>query len=178
MKKTLLCSVALFALFLGVSCKSPPPPTPEPVEEPVTSEEINTAFSEVYGRYKADLIMDGAQKYVVKRGDTLVGIARAFYTTRETLENRWFFPLIMLASSDVVEDPDEIEIGMELTIPDLQKNLTDPTARGQIKQFLLEIADVYDHKAAVCEAESKMDDNLYPLYKSSRDGLRQVSADL
>jgi hypothetical protein len=35
---------------------------------------------------------------------------------------------------------------MELTIPDLQRNLDDPTARRQIKAFLNAIADVYDKK--------------------------------
>jgi hypothetical protein len=176
MRKALVFVMAWLSVFLIVSCQS----TEEAAapSEPETKEEYNTAFNEVYGRYRSDIILDGAKKYTVKRGDTLVGIAREFYTTRDTLENRWFFPLIMLASSDVVEDPDKLEIGMELTIPDLARNLEDPGARSRIKQFLLDIADVYDHKASECEAESRMDDRLYPLYKSSRDGLRQVSATL
>jgi hypothetical protein len=52
----------------------------------------------------------------------------------------------MLASRNVISDPDLIEPGMNLTIPDLQKNLSDPGARAKIKDFLNEIAGVYDRK--------------------------------
>jgi hypothetical protein len=52
----------------------------------------------------------------------------------------------MLASSDVVADPDKIVPGMGLTIPDLQKNLDDPGARANIKNYLLEIAKVEDSR--------------------------------
>jgi hypothetical protein len=52
----------------------------------------------------------------------------------------------MLASSDVVLDPDKIEPGMNLTVPDLDRNLNDPKARKSLKNFLVEIADIYDRR--------------------------------
>jgi hypothetical protein len=109
---------------------SPPPPAPAPVVE------------EIYETYSDDLILEGAKSYTVSRTDTLSRITRANYGGK----NGYFFPIIMLASRETVTDPDLIEPGMELTIPDLQKNLDDPEARAKIKAFLNEIAGVYDRK--------------------------------
>jgi hypothetical protein len=39
-----------------------------------------------------------------------------------------------------------IEPGTKLTIPDLQKNLNNTAARGEIKNFLKDVAGVYDQK--------------------------------
>jgi hypothetical protein len=52
----------------------------------------------------------------------------------------------MLASSEVVKDPDFIQVGMQLTIPDLQRNLNNPTAKSKVKAFINDIAGVYDKK--------------------------------
>jgi LysM repeat protein len=76
------------------------------------------------------------------KGDTLSAISRNNYGGK----NGYYFPLIMLASSDVVLDPDLIEPGMKLTVPDLQKNLGDDYARGKLKNFLNEIAGIYNKK--------------------------------
>jgi hypothetical protein len=97
----------------------------------------------VYEAHSGDLILDGAKSYAVIRTDTLSKIARANYGGK----NGYFFPIILLASQNVgVVDPDLIRPGMMLTIPDLQKNLDDPGARQRIKDFLNEIADVYNRK--------------------------------
>jgi hypothetical protein len=100
------------------------PPPPPPVER------------------SGDLILEGARAYTVVRSDTLSRISRRHYGN----DNGYFFPLIMLASRGVVSDPDYIEPGMVLAIPDLQKNLNDPGARRKIKEFLNEIAAVYNRK--------------------------------
>jgi hypothetical protein len=89
-----------------------------------------------------DIILEGAKIYTVVRYDTLSKIAINNYGR----VNGYYFPLIMLASGDVVDDPDLIEPGTRLTIPDLQRNLSDPGARAKIKEFLNEIANVYDRK--------------------------------
>jgi hypothetical protein len=49
----------------------------------------------------------------------------------------------MLASKIDGIDPDLIEIGMELTIPNLETNLADPGARAEIKKFLADMARLY-----------------------------------
>jgi hypothetical protein len=54
--------------------------------------------------------------------------------------------LIQLASRDVTKDPDRIMPGMDLTVPDLSRNLNDPGARQKLKEFLHEVADVYDKR--------------------------------
>jgi LysM repeat protein len=99
-------------------------------------------MEQVYEQHSGDLILEGAKSYTVVRTDTLSKITRNNYGGR----NGYYFPLIMLASQDVVKDPDLIRPGMRLTIPDLQKNLNDPGARQKVKEFLNEIAGVYNTK--------------------------------
>jgi hypothetical protein len=99
-----------------------------------------SALKNAYDSHYNDLILDGAQSRTVVKGETLSEISRNVYN------NGFYFPLIMLASRDVVVDPDKIEPGMKLTIPDLQKNLNDPKARASIKSFLLEIAVIEDKR--------------------------------
>ena len=135
MKKIVLLAVSTVLLF--VSCASSPE---KPAE--VVQEEVNQAFEEVYGHYEQVLILDGAQDYEVRYGDTLSKIANKFYGEG----NGYYFPLIMLASSNTVLDPDLIEPGMTLTIPDLNKNLNDVSVHNSMKTFFTEIADVYKDK--------------------------------
>ena len=127
MRKTVLFAVLIVCMALSFACKS----------QPKTADE---AFKSIYDRFKKDLILDGAEKYTVVSGDTLSAIAREKYP------NAFYFPVIMMASSDVVVDPDKIEPGMELTIPDLKKNLDDPKAKANIKKFLGEIAKVEEDR--------------------------------
>jgi hypothetical protein len=112
-----------------------------------TQEEANEALQRVYNEYKSDLILEGAKSYTVVKGDVLSAISRREYN------NGFYFPLIMLASSDVVLDPDLIEPGMVLTIPDLQRNLNDAKAKERIKSFLREIADIEDRRERPQDAE-------------------------
>jgi hypothetical protein len=129
MKRVFTVSIIVLTVLFAVSCKT-------------TKAQVDSAFEKVYNTYRGNLILDGAKSYTVVAGDTLSAISRAQYGSG----NGVFFPLIMLASSDVVLDPDFIEPGNKLTIPDLQKNLNDATARAHLKNFLLEIAKVYETK--------------------------------
>lgn len=117
-------------------------PGPESAAEPDARAE--TEFDLIYNKYEKRLILAGAEKYVVQSGDTLSQITRNQYGAANGL----YFPLIMLASSDIVSDADLIEPGMELTVPDLQRNLDDVNARQALKDFLREIAGVYERKGA------------------------------
>jgi hypothetical protein len=140
MKKTCLLAFALAAaVMLGaasmLACKS------APVEE--QQENISLSFETVYNKYESKLILDGASDYVVKPGDTLTRISRSIYGSGKG----YYFPLIMLASTDVVQDPDLIEPGMRLLAPDLQRNLDDPGARQAMQEFFADIADVYEWKS-------------------------------
>jgi hypothetical protein len=128
--------VLLVVLFVS-ACATTLPTTEEQEQE-----EVDDAFGRVYNQYRSGLILDGAQTYTVVRGDTLSAITRRLYG----VDSGFYFPLIMLASSDIVLDPDLIEPGMELTIPDLQKNIDSPDARERIKAFLYDIAAVYEKK--------------------------------
>jgi hypothetical protein len=125
---------ALAAASLLGACKS------APANE---QEDVNLSFETVYNKYESRLILDGATDYVVVSGDTLTRISRTNYGAG----NGYYFPLIMLASTDVVQDPDLIEPGMHLAIPDLQRNLDDPGARQAMKDFFNEIAEVYAQKS-------------------------------
>jgi hypothetical protein len=134
MKKMCLVAFALAAASLLGACKSAPANEPE---------DVSLSFESVYNKYENKLILDGASDYVVVSGDTLTRISRSNYGAG----NGYYFPLIMLASNDVVQDPDLIEPGMHLAIPDLQRNLDDPGARQAMKDFFNEIAGVYEQKS-------------------------------
>ncbi|MDR1588098.1 MAG: LysM peptidoglycan-binding domain-containing protein [Treponema sp.] len=112
-----------------------------------TQEDANEAFRNIYDEYRSDLILDGAKSYTVVSGDTLSAISRNNYN------NGFYFPLIMLASSDIVLDPDLIEPDMKLTIPNLEKNLDDVKAKGKLRDFLNEIAYIYDKRNRPADAE-------------------------
>lgn len=135
MKKIVLLLGSI--LLLLVSCSSTPEATVQQEQE-----QVEHAFEEVYHHFEQVLILDGAQEYKVRSRDTLSKIANKFYGQG----NGYYFPLIMLASSDTVLDPDTIVPGMVLTIPDLQKNLNDTSVHKSLKNFFTEIADVYKNK--------------------------------
>ncbi|GHU70333.1 hypothetical protein FACS189450_04600 [Spirochaetia bacterium] len=164
MKKILSVFVMVTAL-IAVSCQSTGAASAVDPQEQVR---INNSFEEVYDEYRDDLILEGAQQYVVKPGDFLSRIARDHFGS---VANADYFPLIMLASPGVVADPELIEPGDRLTIPDLQRNLNDPTARGEIKKFLKEIAHVYELKIARGERNLQ-------LYEGFRDRLTALSDSL
>jgi hypothetical protein len=137
MKKLWCFFMAILLAFCLSSCAS---------KQGTIQEEPHTAasFETVYDTYRPELILEGAGRYKVVKGDTLSAITRRQYGAG----NGYFFPLIMLASSDVVLDPDLIEPDMILAIPDLQRNLDNPKARGKIKAFLIDIAGIYEQKAS------------------------------
>jgi hypothetical protein len=131
MKKIILMLISVLLVFSFVSCKTT-----------MTQDDVNAALERVYDKYQGALIMDGATNYTVVSGDTLSAITRKSYPN----DSAFYFPVIMLASNDVVLDPDMIEPGMELTIPDLKANLDNAAAKAKIKSYLLEIAGVYKNK--------------------------------
>lgn len=139
-KPVFLVLIALAALF-AVSCKSAPPAEPEPPAQEYTDDKFIDAYKAVL-----PIIYDGAQNYTVKSGDTLTRIARQFYGRR----NAFFFPLIMAASKEKqtvdIVDPDMIQPGMELVIPDLELNLAQPDIKARIKTLLDSVAKIYKGK--------------------------------
>jgi hypothetical protein len=140
MKKTLFPVMIFCMAFWILSCASAPAAEPE---QQVTQVHTNTAFEQVYDTHRNILILEGAQKYRVEKNDTPSRIALKFYGRN----NGYFFPLIVMASSDVILDPDLIEIGMDLVVPDLEKNLNNQESRAGIKSFLLDIAAIYGKKS-------------------------------
>ena len=140
MKKFLSMAALVLSVMMVLGCASKAPAS-------TAASNDEAAFEKIYNQYKGDLILEGAKTYVVVSGDTLSDISRASYN------NGFYFPLIMLASSKVVLDPDRIRPGMELTIPDLQRNLDDSGAKGKIKSFLGEIAKLYDNRSRPADAD-------------------------
>jgi len=152
MKKVLVIMFAMAAL-IGLSCKTAPKPSDSEVtiEGEVTQEKVNEALEKIYDIYFTKLDYSGAQSYTVVKGDYLVQITQKYYGNLSDVgkagtSNGFYFPIIMLASGNTIVDPDLIEPGMKLTIPDLKKNLADPGARKAIKDFLKDIAYIYDKK--------------------------------
>ena len=90
----------------------------------------------VYNRYSSNLDLTGAERYTVVRGDQLRLIAEKYYG------NQLYYPVILLASRDVIVHPDELEIGMVLIIPNLQRNLNNASSRQAIKDIILEVSEM------------------------------------
>jgi hypothetical protein len=149
MKKVLVFLFVAMAL-IGLSCKSTE--SGVKIDGEVTQEKVDKAMEDIYDYFFANLNLSGAQSYTVVSGDMLSQITRRFYGDLTGVgtagsRNGFYFPIIMLASKNAgITDPDRIDPGMKLTIPDLQKNLADPGARKAIKSYLKDIAYVYNKK--------------------------------
>ena len=123
MKKAVFAVFLILCVLLVFSCST-------------TGRITDDTFRRIYDRHAGNLILDGAQSYTVRSGDTLSQIAESFY--REGL----YYPVIMLASKDVVLDPDKIMPGMVLTIPNLQANLDNPRSRASIRGVMLDCSEI------------------------------------
>ncbi|NLM01396.1 MAG: LysM peptidoglycan-binding domain-containing protein [Treponema sp.] len=124
--------VALFVIF-AMSCKTAPL---------TTREDTNAAFKAVYDEFRKNLVSDGAKSHTVAPGENLSIISKKYYGE----DRGYYFPLIMLASSDIILDPDLIQPNMKLTIPDYKKNIEDAGSRAAMKSYFKEIAGVYKRK--------------------------------
>ena len=143
MKKTLILISVLAALALLFSCASQP--AAEEASQPAVQSiapqtPVEEALVTAYERYASGLILEGATTYTVRSGDTLARIGSSLY------HNGLFYPIIMMASRDVVLDPDRITPGMVLTVPDLERNLASIGAREAIRSFLREIAVIEEQR--------------------------------
>ncbi len=105
MKKVVLLAALIICVMLTVSCKSGP-------------KDLDEQYRNLYDA-NTGLDFTDASTYIVKSGDTLSNISRHAYN------DGFYYPVIMLASRGVVINPDKIQPGMELTIPDLKE--TKPT---------------------------------------------------
>ena len=105
---------------------------------------INKSFEKVYSSYADVLVLDGAETYEVQQGDTLTSITKTFYAGKD--ENGYYFPLIMLASHNVVSDPEFIAPGMKLTIPNFDANINDKAVATKLKPYFKDLAGVYKQK--------------------------------
>jgi len=165
MKKIVICMVILATLF-ALSCKSGPTSSGAVIEGEVTQGKINDALSLIYNSYRGKLDLTGAQDYTVQRGDSLSEITRRFYGNLTGVgnagsSNGFYFPVIMAASGSHIVDPDFIEPGMKLTIPDLKRNLANSTSKKAIKSCLEDVAYVYSRKG-----QSQTEEGLKNLSKS------------
>ena len=156
MKKAVFCFILILSFFVLFACaskpssssaSSTPAPAPAPASSPAPAPAPAPAATpsrqqpnQPAASSGNDLILTGAETYIVVRGDTLTKIARSKY------RNGFYYPLIMMAPGNAIRDQDLIVPGMRLTIPRLQPNLDDPKARASMKRFFLEIASITERK--------------------------------
>ncbi|MCQ2594579.1 MAG: LysM peptidoglycan-binding domain-containing protein [Treponemataceae bacterium] len=88
------------------------------------------------------VVLDNAQYYTVRRGDMLILIARRFYGS----ERENYFPVIIAGTEDKIEDPDVIEPGQKLTIPDIKAALSTEDSKEYVRKTFYDVADKYDQK--------------------------------
>jgi hypothetical protein len=149
-KKFLVCLFVVTALAC-LSCQTGPTVSGVRIDGEVTQQTIDRALGQIYDAYRARLDLTGAQEYTVQRGDTLSEITRRFYGNLTNVgnagaRNGFYFPLIMVASDHVIVDPDLIEPGMRLVVPDLTRNLANQNSRRAIKDLLNDVAYVYNRR--------------------------------
>jgi LysM repeat protein len=148
MKKIQFVMAPIFSLIMAMGCKSAPAApaaSAAPIAPAVPAVSTASTIPDYYDHIvvydkSTGLILDGAKEYTVKRGDTLSGIAR-----HET-GNGFYYPIIMLSSRGTVVNPDKIEPGMKLTIPDIAKNKADENAKERMKNCLLDFANAEKFK--------------------------------
>ena len=142
----------------GLSCKSAPTASGVEIVGDVTQGKVDDAFNQIYDAYRSSLDLSGAQEYTVQRGDTLSQITRDHYGQLANVgsagqSNGFYYPLLMLASHNLIVDPDLIEPGMRLLIPDLRRNLDNAASRRAIKDCLKDVAYIYNRKGRPAEEE-------------------------
>jgi len=125
MKKVAL-TVMLISVMLAASCAS----SPKNMDKP---------YIDLYDA-NTGLDLTGAGSYIVKQGDTLSDISRSFYN------DGFYYPIIMFASRGVVVNPDKIQPGMNLTIPNLERNRANADSRRSMKNILNGFASIEKSK--------------------------------
>ena len=137
MKKNVIFGLLIIALSILVfACGSAPAPKPDPAPAPAPAPAPTPA--------QTGLDLVGVANYTVVRGDTLAEIAARRYGG----SNMYYFPLIRLANAATVSaDPDVLEVGTTLIIPDLQRNLNNSGAKALIKQDMISIASQYERQS-------------------------------
>ncbi|MDR2597741.1 MAG: LysM peptidoglycan-binding domain-containing protein [Treponema sp.] len=128
MKKMVFAAALIISVMLAASCKSTP-------------KDADDQYRKLYDA-NTGLDLTGAKYYTVKSGDTLSDISRSFY------DDGFYYPVIMLASRGVVVNPDKIIPGMELTIPDLERNKANANSRRSMKNCLNGYAEIEKRKAS------------------------------
>ena len=131
MKKIIISILAAALAFGFIACKSTN-----------QIQDLSESFNKVYDNYLDVLDLTGADTYTVKEGDTLTSITKAVYGE----DNGYYFPLIMLASKNVVQDPELIRPGMKLTIPSLERNINNAEKAKVLSPYFKDIAGVYKQK--------------------------------
>ena len=149
MKKFIMVLMSLLAVCLLGSCLYTASGTT--IEGDITQEKVNAALEQIYSTYRPQLDLTGAAEYTVVEGDTLAKITRAHYGNLKDVgdagqENGFYFAIIMTATGDKIVDPDFIQPGMVLKIPDLKKNLNNGNSRQAIKDCTNDVAYVYNKK--------------------------------
>ena len=130
MKKIIISILAAALAFGFIACKSN------------QVQDLSDSFNKVYENYLDVLDLTGADTYTVKQGDTLTSITKDSYGEG----NGYYFPLIMLASKNVVQDPELIRPGMKLTIPSLERNINNVEKAKVLSPYFKDIAGVYKQK--------------------------------
>ncbi|MBR1721800.1 MAG: LysM peptidoglycan-binding domain-containing protein [Treponema sp.] len=149
MKKIVAALLSTLGIFLVLSCTTTS--TMDDGAQARKQAELNKSFDKVYSNHEQSLVLEGAETYTVKKNDTLTSITKTFYAGNDT--NGYYFPLIMLASHNVVNDPELITPGMKLTIPNFEKNIKDEAVAKKLSSYFRDLSEVYRQKDTPAAAD-------------------------
>jgi hypothetical protein len=91
---------------------------------------------------------DNMRIHRAKPKESLSSIARQYYGAK----NARFFPILMLATG-AIDDPDKIEIGQLIAVPDLMINRLHNSTSPTIRQYFYHVATLYAQKGDIAMAE-------------------------
>ena len=153
--------LAVVGVLFVASCQSKPEtkpqPQPQPPPTPVVVEEVTPVKVEEVKQVVENTTAVDFTEYTVKKGDTLSQIAEKFYGSKD---RAYFFPIIVAytfdsmskinVSSDSVSlqiaDPDVIEPGTVLRIPDFDAFMASTVHVTLVKPLFEKFAVRYENK--------------------------------
>lgn len=152
--------LAIVSMLFITACESKPEPKPQPVPEPVVVEEPET-IEEPKVAEEPEVVENVSTvsytEYTVVKGDTLSQIAEKFYGSKD---KAYFFPIIVAYTLDSmstvtvgtdsaslqISDPDVIEPGTVLRVPDFDAFMASSTHVTLVKPLFEKFAVRYENK--------------------------------
>jgi len=107
-------------------------------------------YAEVLSKCSPSINAQKAKVYQVAKGDTLLSIAKKFYGD----DKGAYFPLIALASANLMSGSTELSVGHYIIIPDIDTNISASKNKKAVRKYFQDTAARYQKKETSTLAKS------------------------